>query len=166
MEAPMFWSAPVEHEHTAVLNYIKRQRRSDIIWCTVWAVSGLLLLGGGIFAVIDKFDHAFGFFAASVFVFLVAGGCALNNTGRYKLIRNREYEVCRCRVVSREATRTRYSTTRKVTVLIPYEGKQFTYKVTSDTYKNAKKDSIALLVDYSKEHQGKRDIPIDVIIIG
>ena len=160
----MIWSAPVENEHTAVLKYIKRQRRSDIIWCIGFTAFGILLLAGGIYAVIDKFDHALGFIIASVFVLLVAGGCALNNTDKYKKIRNREYEVCRCRVISRAATRTRYSTDRKVTVLVLSDGKQSTYKVSPETYRKAKEDATALLVDYTEEHEGKRAIPIDMVI--
>lgn len=160
----MIWSAPTENEHTAVLKYIKRQRRSDIIWCTVISLFGALFLAAGIYAIIDKFDHASGFFIAAVFVFLVAGGFALSDTEKHKKIRNREYKVCRCRVISRSATRTKYSTTRKVTALILSDGKQSTYKVSSETYRKAREDAAALLVDYTKEHEGKRDIPIDMVI--
>ncbi len=160
----MIWSAPTETEHNSVLKYIKRERRSDIIWCAVLAVFGAMFLAAGIYAVIDKFDHAAGFFVAAFFVFLVAGGFALSDLEKYKKIRNREYEVSRCRVISRSATRTKYSTNRKITVLILSDGKQSTYKVSSASYRKAREDAAALLVDYTKEHEGKRDIPIDVVI--
>lgn len=161
---PMIWSAPVENEHTAVLKFIKFQRSRDILWCIIFALPGLALLGVGIYAFIDKFTYAFGFIVVSVLLLLIAGGCFLTNAAKNKLIRKREYEVCRCRVISKNTTRTKYSTDYKVTVLIPSDGKQSTYKVTSYTYRKAKENAAALLVDYSKEHEGKRDIPFDMVI--
>ena len=140
--------------------------RSDIFWGIVCAGFGSLILAGGILSVIDGFEYNIGFFIASVFVFLVAGGLFISNTTKTKLVKNRGYEICHCRVISRNATRTRYSTDRKVTVIIPSDGNQQTYKVTAETYKKAIKNTDALLVDYTKEHNGKRDIPIDVVIPG
>lgn len=160
----MIWSAPLENEHIAILKYIKRQRRHDLLWCVIFALPGLILLAAGIYAIIDKFKFAFGFFIVSVFLLLIAGGCALTNADKFKLIRRREYEVCRCRVISRSVTRTKYSTDRKVTVLILSDGKQSTHKVTSDTYKKAKENASALLIDYTKVHKGKHEIPFDMVI--
>ena len=84
------------------------------------------------------------FFVPAIFLFLVAGGCLLTNADRYKIIRRREYEVSRCRVVSRQTYRTRYHTDREVTVLRP-DGKQSNYKVTSLTYRKAQEGAVALL---------------------
>ena len=160
----MIWSAPVENEHAAVLKYIKYHRKHDFLLCTVFALPGLILLAAGIYAIIDKFAYAFGFFIVSVLLLLIAGGCALTNAEKSKLIRKREYEVCRCRVINRSVTRTKYSTDRKVTVLILSDGKQSTHKVTSDTYRKATENVTALLIDYSKVHEGKREIPLDMVI--
>lgn len=162
----MIWSAPSDNEHNAVLRFVKRQRKSDIFWGIVCAGFGSFLLAAGILSAIDGFEYDFGFFIASVFVFLVAGGLLISNTAKNKIIKDRGYEVCRCRVISRNATRTKYSTNREVTVIIPSDGNQHTYRVTADTYKKAKENTDALLVDYTKEHNGKRNIPIDVIIPG
>ncbi|MBR3247400.1 MAG: phage holin family protein [Clostridiales bacterium] len=160
----MIWSAPVENEHKAVLKYIKHLRSRDTVLCVVFALPGLILFAAGIYAVIDKFPYAFGFFVVSVILLLIAGGCILTNAAKYKLIRNREYEVCRCRVISREALRTKYSTDYKVTVLVLSDGKYSTYSVSSITYRKAKENAGAILVDYSMEHEGKRDIPFDMVI--
>ncbi|MCR4556939.1 MAG: hypothetical protein K5779_03845 [Saccharofermentans sp.] len=159
----MNWSAPVEAEHASVLKYIRTLRRGDIVRCIIFAFAGTVFLATGIYAVIDKFEYAFGFFIPAVFLFLISGGCLLTNADRYRIIRERGYEVERCRVISRQAYRSRYHTDREVTVLRS-DGKQSNYKVTSLTYRNAKEGAVALLVDYTREHEGKRDIPIDMVI--
>ena len=160
----MFWSEPNSNEHNTILMYIKQQRRSEIAWAIVLGVAGLLFLGIGIYAVMDGFGYSAGYFVISVVSFLIAGGFILSNSPKYKLVKNREYEVCRCRILSRSVTRTRYSTDRRVTVLIPSDGKQSTYRVAAVTYKKAVEDASALLVDYTRDHSGKREIPIDLVI--
>lgn len=160
----MIWSAPVESEHKAVQKFIRHQRRKDLITCIIFAVAGFIFLAAGIYAIYDRFKYAFGLFIPAVILLLIAGGCALTNAEESKHVKKREYEVSRCRVVSRNITRTKYSTDRRVTVTVLSTGKQSTYTVTAETYRKASEGSPALLVDYSREHEGKRDIHIDMVI--
>ena len=159
----MQWTEPTSSEHEAIVKFVKHFRHSDIILCLVFGLTGCAVLAVGIYSAVDGFQYAPGFIVFAVILLIISMGCALTNTKRSKMVKMREYKVCRCRVLSRSCTRTKYHTYYKVHILNP-DGKESNYKVPGITYRKAEEGATAILVDYNHEDPSNRELPIDVVI--
>jgi len=158
------WSTPTADEHETVLRFIRRIRVSNIIASLFFFLFACACVTLGIAMIITDGNYygitpvIFGLITA-----VVGLGVAVTDRNRYKKIKAQEYAVSRCRVVSSEVTRTRYSTGRYVSILCP-NGNISRYKARAGVYRRAVEGASALLVDYSETHKGHRDISIDLVI--
>ena len=74
MDTYSFARKPAPQEHDAVLSFIRHFRRKDILTGIIFAAIGCVLLGAGIYAVIDGFQYAAGFIIASAVVLIISLG--------------------------------------------------------------------------------------------
>ena len=160
----MDWSKATTDEHELVLSYIKRIRRINIIGGIVFLLVMALLLALGIWMIVDGTMLGITPIILGVFLGLVGFGMMISDLDKSKKIKAQEYWVSRCRVVNREVLRAMRHTDHYVYVLCP-NGNTSKYKVQSFVYRNAKEDGAkALLVDYSEEHKGHRELSIDCVV--
>ena len=160
----MNWSTPTADEHEIVLRFIRRIRISNIIASVFFFLFACASAALGI-AMIIMDGNYYGIMPVifGIIIALVGLGVAITDMDRYKKIKAQQYAVSRCRVVSRDVNRTRYSTGRYVSILCP-NGNISRYKAKASVYRRAAEGASALLVDYSETHKGHRDISIDLVI--
>jgi len=160
----MDWSKATTDEHELVLSYIKRIRRTDIIGGSFFLLVMTAAAGLGIWMLVDGTMLGITPIILGIFFGLVGFGLIISDLDRSKKIKAQEYWVSRCRVVNREALRAMRHTDYYVYVLCP-NGNTSKYKVHSFVYRKAKEDGArALLIDYSEEHKGHREMGIDCVI--
>jgi len=160
----MNWSRPTTEEHELVLDFIRRIRRGDIIWSVVFFVLAAGAVCLGVWMLTDGTLLGITPVILGLFFGLVGLGLAISDRDRLKKITNKDYWVSRCRVVSREAQAAMRHTNRYVSVLCP-NGNTSRYKVAGHVYRRAGVEGAkALLVDYTDEHKGHRQIGIDCVV--
>ena len=161
----MNWSPATSDEHKAVLSFIRRIRKHDIILGLIFAILFLIFTAIGVAMIIDGAKYSVGAIIIGVLFGLISLGSFLSDTNRSRHIRKNDYEVSRCRVISRSIAGGSRTITRYVTVLCS-NGNKSKYKVHAFVYRRAKENASALLVDYTHEHKGHREISIDLVICG
>lgn len=160
----MDWSKATTGEHELVSGYIRRIRRADIIGGIIFLLVMAALIALGVWMIVDGTMLGITPIIFGILLGLVGFGLLISDLDKSKKIKAGEYWVSRCRVVKRETARTRYHTDYYVYVLCP-NGNTSRYSVRSFVYRHAAEEGeAALLIDYSEEHKGHRDISIDCVV--